>query len=99
MNLRRSTLAALVAAGAVATLAGCGAGGAPATAPAQAAPPSAPPSAAAGGTDTVCANLLKIDLTPTPDSGDADQPPPDEVKKFGTTIAPCSVAGLRLTVT
>lgn len=90
MNLRRSTLAALVAAGAVATLAGCGAGGAPATAPAQA----APPSAAAGGTDTVCANLLKIDLTPTPDSGDADQPPPDEVKKFAATIAPYLDAAL-----
>ncbi len=86
MDLRPSC-SALLAAGALAVLAGCGAG-APST------PPAAPPSSAANGNAAVCANLLKIDLTPTPDSQGDQDPPPAAVKSFAATIAPYLDAAL-----
>jgi len=82
---RRTPAAALVAIGAAAALAACSGAATPA---APAAPATTATAAAGGQNATVCANLLKIDLTPTPDSDGNQAPAPDAVKSFASTIGP-----------
>jgi hypothetical protein len=82
MRTTRPAGAALIAAGLLVAVAGCGGGS---TAPAAAPPAATDPATA---TASVCGSLLQLDGVPAPEGGPDGPPPAAAVKEWGAAAAP-----------
>lgn len=91
MNVRVPLAAAGLTAAALLLTSACG-GGAPTAAPAPG--PAAAPATAGPSAEEACANLLAVDMLPTPEGGPEGPPPAEAVQEYGTQLVPLLDAAL-----